>query len=201
MSPLSELLSGVGVGEGDGEGDGEVVSTVKVTELLASEPSALVFPAESENLDEATEMTPSVVLLAVGVKVAVYEVEETAFQLEREPPVTETSASTKSVEASERVKVRVDVLPALRELSASSSVMAMVGRTPSITSSLLFPSEFAAPGETKVRFALLAAPVLAFIVPPLSASAEVPVKSRSLVLSPSCTVYVKLRVEVPVPEE
>ena len=31
-------------------------------------------------------------------------------------------------EASERVKVRVDVSPALRELSASSSVMAMVGR-------------------------------------------------------------------------
>ena len=53
---------------------------------------------------------------------------ETAVQLERDPPETATSASTKSVAASERVKVRVDVSPAPRELSASSSVMAMVGR-------------------------------------------------------------------------
>ena len=62
---------GVGVGVGLGEGAGGLVSTVKETELLASEPSALVLPAESENLDEATEMTPLVVLSAVGVKVAV----------------------------------------------------------------------------------------------------------------------------------
>ena len=52
---------------------------------------------------------------------------ETAVQLERDPPEIVTSDSTKSVEASERVKVRVDVSAALRELSASSSVMAMVG--------------------------------------------------------------------------
>ena len=52
----------------------------------------------------------------------------TAVQLERDPPEIVTSDSTKSVEASERVKVRVDVSPALRELSASSSVMAMLGR-------------------------------------------------------------------------
>ena len=54
---------------------------------------------------------------------------ETAVQLESDPPETVTSDSTKSVEASERVKVRVDVSPALKESSASSSVMAMVGRT------------------------------------------------------------------------
>ena len=54
---------------------------------------------------------------------------ETAVQLERDPPETAASASTKSVAASERVKVRVAVSPAPRELSASSSVMAMVGRT------------------------------------------------------------------------
>ena len=45
--------------------------TVKVTELLASEPSRLLLPAESENLELATEITPSVVLLSVGVKVTV----------------------------------------------------------------------------------------------------------------------------------
>ena len=49
---------------------GLTVSTVRVTVLLLSEPSLLVLPAESENLEEATEITPSVVLLVEGVKVA-----------------------------------------------------------------------------------------------------------------------------------
>ena len=48
-----------------------VVSTVKVTELFESEPSLLVLPAESENFELATEITPSEVLLSVGVKMAV----------------------------------------------------------------------------------------------------------------------------------
>ena len=43
------------------------------------------------------------------------------------PPVTLISPTTKSVAASERVKMIKDVSPAIRELSASSSVMAMVG--------------------------------------------------------------------------
>ena len=66
---------GVGVGEGLGEGEGEgvgvVVLTVKVTELLESEPSRLLLPEASENFELATEITPSAVLLSVGVKVAV----------------------------------------------------------------------------------------------------------------------------------
>ena len=62
---------GDGEGEGDGDGEGVVVSTLKVTELLASAPSRLLLPAESENFELATEITPSVVLLSVGVKVAV----------------------------------------------------------------------------------------------------------------------------------
>ena len=62
---------GDGDGEGEGEGEGAVVLTVKVTELLASEPSRLLLPAASENFELATEITPSVVLLSVGVKVAV----------------------------------------------------------------------------------------------------------------------------------
>ena len=69
---------GVGVGDGDGEGEGlgvgvgvVVVSTVKVTELLASAPSRLLLPAASENFELATEITPSALLLSVGVKVAV----------------------------------------------------------------------------------------------------------------------------------
>ena len=47
------------------------VLTVKVTVLLASAPSLLVLPASSEKVLEATEITPLVVELAVGVKVAV----------------------------------------------------------------------------------------------------------------------------------
>ena len=67
---------------------------------------------------------------------------ETAVQLESDPPETVTSDSTKSVEASERVKVSVDVSPALKESSASSSVMAMVGLSLSKIEavSLMFPT-------------------------------------------------------------
>ena len=49
---------------------GLTVSTVSVSELLESEPSVLELPAASENLELATEMTPSAVLFSVGVKVA-----------------------------------------------------------------------------------------------------------------------------------
>ena len=67
---------------------------------------------------------------------------ETAVQLERDPPEIVTSDSTKSVDASERVKVRVAVSPAPRELSTSSSVMAMVGREVStVKVTELFESE------------------------------------------------------------
>ena len=53
---------------------------------------------------------------------------ETAVQLERDPPETVTSDSMKSVEASESVKVIVGVSPTLKESSASSSVIAILGR-------------------------------------------------------------------------
>ena len=49
---------------------GLLVSTVRVTVLLLSEPSLLVSPVELEKTPDATEITPSEVLLAVGVKVA-----------------------------------------------------------------------------------------------------------------------------------
>ena len=39
--------------------------------LLVSDPSLLVLPAESENFDEETLITPFVVLSTVGVNVAV----------------------------------------------------------------------------------------------------------------------------------
>ena len=53
------------------KGDVLVVLTDMVTELFASEPSALTLPAASAKTPLATLTTPLVVLLAVGVKVAV----------------------------------------------------------------------------------------------------------------------------------
>ena len=50
---------------------GLTVSTDKVKVLLLSDPSVFIFPEESENFDEATLITPLVVLSAVGVNVAV----------------------------------------------------------------------------------------------------------------------------------
>ena len=50
---------------------GLTVSTDKVKVLLLSDPSSFALPAESENLFEATLITPSVVLSAVGINVAV----------------------------------------------------------------------------------------------------------------------------------
>ena len=96
---------------------------------------------------------------------------ETAVQLESDPPETVTSDSTKSVEASERVKVSVAVSPALKELSASSSVMAMVGAVVSITRALLPASESLPSRAGSVRVALL--PAASLMVPPLSAREEV----------------------------
>ena len=62
--------SGVGLGVGLGAGDEILVSTERVSELLESEPSVLVLPEESEKTLDATEITPSAVLLVSGVKVA-----------------------------------------------------------------------------------------------------------------------------------
>ena len=62
------------------------------------------------------------------------------------PPRTETSSSTKSVDASEREKVRVAVSLMLNESSISSSVMAMVGRT-LLTLIVIFAVSFSVESE------------------------------------------------------
>ena len=56
----SELMATVGLR----------VSTERLTMLSASEPSLLILPSASENLADATESKPSVVLFVEGVKVA-----------------------------------------------------------------------------------------------------------------------------------
>ena len=61
-----------------------------------------------------------------------------------------------------------------------------IGAFVSMIRALFAPKEPDAPGDAKVRVALF--PAASFIVPLFNASAEVPVKSRSLEISPDCTV-------------
>ena len=101
---------------------------------------------------------------------ALYTVLDTAVQLEIDPPEMMTSDVTKSLAASESVKVRVDLSPKLKELSASSSVMAIVGEVVSMTMSLLYASEPLPVITGRVSVALLFA--TSWIVPPLSKSED-----------------------------
>ena len=109
-------------------------------------------------------------------------------KLEIEPPLTERSPASKLVEDSESVNVMVAVSPALRESSASSSVMAMVGLIPSMLIVLLALSEFDSPGVMRVFELLFAYPEEDRIFPLLRDKAEVEVYARLLESSPSCTV-------------
>ena len=68
---ISGVVSLVIDGDSEVGASGVRVSIDKVKLLLSSDPSAFVLPAESENFDEATLITPSVVLSVVGVNVAV----------------------------------------------------------------------------------------------------------------------------------
>ena len=74
-----------------------------------------------------------------------------AAKLDNAPPETLISLSTKSVDASERVKVTVVVSPFAND--AAPDVIAMVGLTVSIESvkvlSLLDPSAFSLPAESE----------------------------------------------------
>jgi len=85
----------------------------------------LVLPAASEKAVSPTHITPFVVLSSVGVNVAVYSVPETSVRALRLPPLTLISPKTKSVDASERVKVTVVVSPFFND--AAADVIAIVG--------------------------------------------------------------------------
>ncbi len=71
VSPTVKLLSLVVIAMVGGVVSATTVFTVMVTVLSASLPSALALLAASVKVLLATETTPLVVLLAVGVKVAV----------------------------------------------------------------------------------------------------------------------------------
>ena len=103
-----------------------------------------------------------------------------APKLDNAPPEKLISLSTKSVAASERVKVTVVASPAFND--EALDVIAIVGAVVSMISALFAPKELVAPGVARVRVASL--PTASFIVPLFNASAEVEVKSRSLAVSP-----------------
>lgn len=70
----------------------------------------LLLPAVSVNAAPATEMAPVPALVfVVGVKTAVYTVDEVEVNVPIVPPVTVMSPTTKLEDASDNVKVSVSV--------------------------------------------------------------------------------------------
>ena len=78
--------------------------------IVVFELAVLLFAAASVNAPSATETDPvPICVFAVGVNTTVYEVPETAVNEDRVPPLKVMSPSTKFVEASDKVKVNVEV--------------------------------------------------------------------------------------------
>jgi hypothetical protein len=80
--------------------------------MLSDSLAVLLLPAGSVNLFDVTESDAVPEVFATGVKVPVYEVPEPE-RVPSVPSVTVTSPDTKSVEASDSVKVIVSVWPVL----------------------------------------------------------------------------------------
>ena len=75
-----------------------------------AELAVLLFAAASVNVPSATETEPEpLCVFVVGVNTTVYDVPETAVNEDRVPPLKVMSPSTKFVEASDKVKVNVEV--------------------------------------------------------------------------------------------
>ena len=80
--------------------------------IVVAELAVLLFAAESVNAPSATDTEPvPLCVFAVGVNTTVYDVPETAVNDDNVPPLNVMSPSTKFVEASDKVKVNVDVSP------------------------------------------------------------------------------------------
>ena len=101
----------------------DLLAVIELTEgtcvsyaIVVVELAVLLFPAASVNLSAATETEPEVLcIFAVGVNTTVYDVPETAVNDDRVPPLKVMSPTTKSVEASDKVNVNVDVSPDFNE--------------------------------------------------------------------------------------
>ena len=80
--------------------------------IVVAELAVLLFPAASVNPPLATDTEPEpLCVFVVGVNTTVYDVPETAVKDDNVPPLNVTSPTTKSVEASDKVNVKVDVSP------------------------------------------------------------------------------------------
>jgi hypothetical protein len=77
--------------------------------MVVVELAVLPFPAASVNVPSATETEPvPLCVFVVGVNTAVYDVPEPVND-DSVPPLADISVTTKSVEASDKVNVNVDV--------------------------------------------------------------------------------------------
>jgi hypothetical protein len=121
--PVTGEVTGGGVGSGSGVGAG--VGAGMTTDRVSGELALFSQPAAPVNALDATEMTLLVVLLAVGVNVALYELPEPE-KLDSVPPETETSEEIKSLTGSDSVNVIRAVCPL--DNDDLSEVTVIVGR-------------------------------------------------------------------------
>lgn len=77
--------------------------------------AVLVFPATSAKPPADTDKDAVPSAFAVGVNVAEYTVADEEANPDNDPPVTDTSPTTKSVDASDNVNVIVDVPPTAKD--------------------------------------------------------------------------------------
>jgi hypothetical protein len=83
--------------------------------IVVAELAVLLFPAASVNAPLATDTEPEpLCVFAVGVNTTVYDVPEPEND-DKVPPLNVMSPTTKSVEASDKVNVNVDVSPDFNE--------------------------------------------------------------------------------------
>ena len=79
--------------------------------IVIAELAVLLFEAASVNVPSATDTEPEpLCVFAVGVNTTVYDVPEPAND-DNVPPLTVMSPTTKSVAASDKVNVNVEVSP------------------------------------------------------------------------------------------
>lgn len=88
----------------------DTVATCVSYVIVVAELAVLLFEAASVNVPSATETEPvPLCVFVVGVNTTVYDVLDTPVNVDNVPPLTDISPTTKFVEASDNVKVKVDV--------------------------------------------------------------------------------------------
>jgi hypothetical protein len=140
------------------------------------------------------------------VKLTEVSLEEIELSVAMTTPASNSSAVPPVAWPAVIVAVAVRFVESLNRVFATTvgptgvraNAVGTFGARVSTTSALFAPSEPAVPGAIRVSEALL--PAASLMVPPASARAEVEAISRSLELSPACTVYRKVRVVVPEPD-